>query len=155
MLEIKAITAEGNELNIIRQLFRDYEKELDENLCFQSFEAELKNPLQKYGPPKGAVYLAYWNGEVAGCIALYDLGEAKCEMKRLYVKPALRQHKIGRQLIEMLLAQAKTLGYAIMKLDTLEKLAAAIHLYKQYGFVETASYYANPLPGVVYMQKTL
>jgi N-acetylglutamate synthase-like GNAT family acetyltransferase len=155
MLEIKAVTQEGEELNIIRQLFRDYEKELEENLCFQSFEEELKEPLKKYGPPNGALFLAYGNNEVAGCIALYDLGEKVCEMKRLYVKSVYREHKIGRALIELLLQKAKELGYNVMKLDTLQKLQAAIHLYKKYGFTETTSYYNNPLPGVVYMEKKL
>ncbi len=155
MLEIKAVTQEGEELDIIRQLFRQYEKELDENLCFQSFEAELKDPMKKYGPPKGALYIAYWNGVVGGCIALFDLGNNTCEMKRLYVKPAFRTYKIGRALIEVSLDKAKKLGYASMKLDTLEKLQPAIHLYRKYGFIETTSYYNNPLPGVVYMEKHL
>ena len=52
----------------IRTLFREYEKELDENLCFQSFEAELKDPLKKYGLPKGVLYIAKWKDEVAGSL---------------------------------------------------------------------------------------
>jgi putative acetyltransferase len=76
-------------------------------------------------------------------------------MKRLFVKPGFRRYKIGRKLIEQLLAAAKALGYDTMKLDTLQKLQPAIHLYNKYGFVETTSYYQNPLPGVVYMQKEL
>lgn len=51
MLQIKAITSEGKELDIVRGLFADYQQELDEDLCFQSFEAELQDPLKKYGPP--------------------------------------------------------------------------------------------------------
>jgi hypothetical protein len=47
MLRLKHITKESEELDIIRQLFRDYEKELDANICFQSFEEELKDPLKK------------------------------------------------------------------------------------------------------------
>ena len=51
MLRIQHISEEGIELNLIRDLFREYEKELDENICFQSFEEEVKDPLKKYGPP--------------------------------------------------------------------------------------------------------
>jgi hypothetical protein len=68
MLRIKHIIEEGNELDVVRDLFREYEKELDEDICFQSFETELSDPLKKYGLPDGDLILAYWNDEVAGCI---------------------------------------------------------------------------------------
>jgi len=156
MLRIKHIIEEGTELNIIRELFREYEKELAEDICFQSFEAELKDPLKKYGLPDGDLVLAYWNDEVAGCIALTRMKDgAACEMKRLYVKPGFRENKIGRILIEELLSSAKQRNYEKMRLDTFEKLAPAIHLYKQFGFKNISAYYDNPLQGVVYMEKEL
>ena len=156
MLRIKHIIEEGKELDIIRDLFREYEKELDEDICFQSFEAELKDPLKKYGLPDGDLMLAYWDDEVAGCIALTKMKEAgACEMKRLYVKPQFRKNKIGRVLIEELFNAAKERNYQKMRLDTFLKLEAAVHLYKQYGFENISAYYDNPLPGVVYMEKEL
>lgn len=156
MLEIQLITAEGDYMDAIRTLFREYETELDEDLCFQSFEAELKNPLQKYGPPHGVLYIAKWNKEVAGCIALMPLAEpGVCEMKRLYVRPAYRKHKIGKALVDQLIADAKRLGYKKMKLDTLQKLQPAVQLYKKMGFSETTPYYHNPISTVVYMEKVL
>ena len=156
MLQIVLIGEESPELDNIRTLFREYEQELDENLCFQSFEAEVKDPLKKYGPPKGTLLLAYWEQEIAGCIALTAMpAPATCEMKRLYVKPAFRKYGIGRKLAEELLKVAVEKGYTTMKLDTLEKLQAAIRLYEQLGFEKTGAYYDNPLPGVVYMEKKL
>jgi ribosomal protein S18 acetylase RimI-like enzyme len=154
MLHIEHITDEGDQLNIIRSLFREYEKELDENICFQSFEAELKDPLQKYAPPSGDLMLAYWNNEPAGCIALTKMKEEhSCEMKRLYVKPMFRKNNIGKILVEKLLQSAKEKGYTTMRLDTLQKLESAIRLYKNFGFKNISAYYNNPLPGVVYMEK--
>jgi ribosomal protein S18 acetylase RimI-like enzyme len=156
MLRIKHIIEEGKELDIIRELFRGYEKELNEDICFQSFEEELKTPLKKYGLPDGDLILAYWNDEVAGCIALTKMKEmGACEMKRLYVKPQLRKNKIGRLLIEELLSSAKERNYEKMRLDTFLKLESAVHLYKQYGFQNISAYYNNPLPGVIYMEKEL
>jgi putative acetyltransferase len=156
MLRIKHIIEEGKELDVIRNLFREYEKELDEDICFQSFEEELKNPLKKYGPPSGDLMLAYWEDEIAGCIALTRMKESgACEMKRLYVKPTFRKNKIGRLLIEELLSSAKERNYEKMRLDTFLKLQAAVHLYKQFGFENISAYYNNPLPGVVYMEKVL
>lgn len=155
MLQIVPIGEESPALDIIRALFRAYEQELDENLCFQSFEAELKDPLKKYGPPAGALLLAYWEQEIAGCIALTPMTEAAtCEMKRLYVKPAFRKYGIGKQLANELLKIAAEKGYTTMRLDTLEKLQPAIRLYEQLGFERITAYYNNPLPGVVYMEKS-
>jgi len=101
MLQLIQIKEDGVLLDEIRTLFREYEKELDENLCFQSFEAELKDPLKKYGSPKGILYIAEWNYAVAGCIALMPLQEeGVCEMKRLYVRPQFRKHKIGKAMVD-------------------------------------------------------
>jgi len=76
-------------------------------------------------------------------------------MKRLYVVPEYRKLKIGDALVQALLLEAKTLGYLTMKLDTLDRLQAALKLYLKYGFETVTAYYDNPLPGVVYMQKKL
>jgi len=156
MLRIKHIIEEGKELNVIRDLFREYEKELDEDICFQSFDEELKDPLKKYGPPSGDLILAYWEDEIAGCIALTKMKESTaCEMKRLYVKPFFRKNKIGRVLVEELLSSAKERNYEKMRLDTFLKLYAAVQLYKKFGFENISAYYNNPLPGVMYMEKQL
>ena len=156
MLQLQRVDQEGPQLEAVQQLFRQYEAELEADLCFQQFEAELRNPLNKYGGPGGRLYLAYWNGAVAGCIALYPLPDkSSCEMKRLYVVPAYRQHQIGKALVAQLLQDAAALGYHTMKLDTLEKLKPAIALYQHFGFEVTTAYYHNPLPGVVYMEKQL
>lgn len=156
MLKIVLVNEEGPELEIVRQLFRDYEAELDENICFQSFEKELENPLVKYGGKSAGLWLSYYNDEVAGCIGLLPLAqEGVCEMKRLYVKPAFRKYGIGRALVELILEEAKLKGHQTMVLDTLPKLQAAINLYKNYGFTERDAYYHNPLEGVIYLEKKL
>ncbi|HEY4148590.1 MAG TPA: GNAT family N-acetyltransferase [Chitinophagaceae bacterium] len=156
MVQLIQVIREGNDLNTIRQLFREYEAELNVDLCFQSFDAELKDPLKKYGLPVGALLLAVWEGEAAGCIALTPLKEVGvCEMKRLFVRPAYRKYGIGRFLVEALLEEATQRNYTLMKLDTLQRLQPAIRLYEQYGFVHTGAYYDNPIGDVAYMEKKL
>lgn len=156
MLTIHHITSNTDKMNVVRTLFQEYSEGLNENLCFQSFDSELKDPLKKYGEPKGALVLAYLNDTPAGCIALQPLPqEGLCEMKRLYVRQQYRSKGIGDKLIEVLLAIATEKGYKKMVLDTLERLQPAIRLYVKYGFVNTSAYYKNPLPGVVYMEKDL
>lgn len=156
MITIKAITTEGAALDSIRQMFVDYQKELDADLCFQSFNQELAQPLKKYGPPSGTILLAYYNDDMAGCVAVTAMKEVGvCEMKRLYVKPSFRQFKIGQALVEAIIASAATMGYNKMRLDTLQKLQPAIRLYRKFGFIDTSAYYHNPLQEVVYMEREL
>lgn len=156
MFIIKSILNEPEEINIIRDLFRQYSTELNEDLCFQSFAEELKNPLKKYGPPGGSLLLAHWSNEVSGCVALQPLSEkGVCEMKRLYVRPQFRKHGIGNELIKVLLRDAIEKEYKKMVLDTLDRLRPAITLYEAHGFKVTSPYYTNPLPGVVFMEKWL
>lgn len=58
--------------------FRDY-------LAIQNYDEELKHLEVKYGQPEGRLYLAYCDGQLAGCIGLRRMSETDCEMKRLYV----------------------------------------------------------------------
>lgn len=154
MLRILKISSESAALETVRLLFLEYAAELQEDLCFQSFDAEVRHPLQKYGPPNGVIFLAYWNEEAVGCIALQPLSETGvCEMKRLYVQPGFRKYGIGRALAQQLIETSDLLGYSSMRLDTLERLSPAITLYKQLGFEIINAYYENPLPGVVYMER--
>jgi ribosomal protein S18 acetylase RimI-like enzyme len=156
MLDIQKVTTEGPAFESIKSLFKAYLGELNEDLCFQSFDSEIDNPLYKYSAPTGALFIAYYNAIPIGCIALQPLQEPQtCEMKRLYVDPEYRNLKIGDALVKTLLQEAQSLRYTTMKLDTLERLQAAINLYLKFGFETVTAYYDNPLPSVVYMQKKL
>ncbi|WP_207497122.1 GNAT family N-acetyltransferase [Aridibaculum aurantiacum] len=154
MLEIKRIE-DKTELVLVQTLFNEYAAELNENLSFQTFDSELAEPLKKYGPPHGSLFIAFLNGDAAGCIALQQLDEQVCEMKRMYVRPSFRKHGIGEALVQVILQDATAKHYHRMVLDTLQRLVAAIRLYRKFGFTETTAYYDNPLPGVVYMHKDL
>ena len=106
--------------------------------------------------PEGALLLATWQNEPAGTIAITKIDDHVCEMKRLYVNPEFRKHKIGEQLIKRAMRHAKALGYKTMRLDTLPKtMSAAYHLYIQLGFKSIEKYNGNTTNGVVFMEKDL
>jgi GNAT superfamily N-acetyltransferase len=77
------------------------------------------------------------------------------EVKRLFVRESQRHGGWGRRLAEAIIAEARTIGYRELKLDTLDWMADARRLYAQLGFRECPPYYLNPLPGVVYMSLVL
>lgn len=139
-----------------RTLFREYQQWLGIDLCFQSFEEELKSLPGKYAAPDGRLLVASVAAQIAGCIALRKLDAETCEMKRLFVRAAFRASGLGRQLIERLITEARTIGYQKMRLDTLpERMPRAVALYRFYGFREIAPYYDNPHAETLFMEKEL
>lgn len=146
----------GAQIETARTLFREYERWLDVDLCFQSFEEELANLPGKYAKPAGRLFLIEIDGKTAGCIALRRLADEVCEMKRLFVRDEFRGTGAGRQLIEKLIAEAKAIGYKKMRLDTLpDKMPKAVRLYERYGFQKIAPYYHNPHETTLFMEKEL
>src|SRR5437667_1945909 len=105
-----------------RKLFREYAAALGVDICFQNFNAELANLPGDYSPPGGVLYLAEFDQQLAGCVALREIDPGICEMKRLYVRPKFRGKQIGRTLAERMIADARRLGYHAMILDTLSSL---------------------------------
>jgi putative acetyltransferase len=138
-----------------RELFQEYAAQLPIDLRFQGFAAELDRLTTMYAPPSGCLILARSGDRPIGCGALRRLSGDACEMKRLYLRPQARGTGLGRALAERLVARAKALGYARMYLDTLVDMLPARGLYRSLGFRETAPYYDNPLPDVVYMELDL
>ena len=147
--EIEALFSEYTDMLVAGDAtFREY-------LVLQNYDAELKDPAAKYGPPKGRLYLARLGEETVGCIALKPLDEHRCELKRLYVRPAYRRHGIAKQLVQRILADAKEIGYSAMLLDTLPFLREAIALYQQLGFYETEPYLVSPMTHAIYLRRDL
>ncbi len=103
----------------------------------------------------GCLLLAIYDGKPSGCVAARKFDGDICEMKRLYVRPEFQGLGVGKHLAEEVIAAAKGLGYAKMRLDTMPKMAAAQKLYLSLGFKEIAPYRFNPEPGAVFMELDL
>ena len=139
-----------------RSLFLEYGGSLGFSLCFQSFDDELKSLPGAYGAPSGRLLLARSSGHAAGCIALRKLEAGICEMKRLYVRPGDRGSGLGRMLVERVIAEARTIGYERMRLDTVESaMKDAIALYRRLGFREIAPYSVIPIEDALWMELLL
>jgi len=145
----------GDALEQARGLILEYAETRGFPLTWQGFDEEVAGLPGAYAPPQGRLLIARLDGEPSGCVALRPAGEAACEMKRLYVRPAARGHRLGRLLCERLIEEARAIGYETMLLDTLERMTGANRLYAALGFVETTAYRCNPLPDVRYLRLEL
>ncbi len=146
----------------IGELFSEYTDMLiagdslfQEYLELQQYEEEILHLKTKYGMPYGRLYIALYDGALAGCIGLRKIDEQNCEMKRLYVRPQFRGNRIGDYLIQKIITDARKIGYSSMLLDTLPFLQSAIRLYRKYGFYETESYNNSPMHTSIYMKLDL
>lgn len=148
----------------LRPLFLEYGTMLGEKggetmrqcLAVQNYDEELQHLEEKYGEPRGRLYLVRCDGRDAGCIAIRYLEEGICELKRVYLRPEFRGGGVGRQMMEKVIAEARAAGYTKMRLDTVPYLESAYALYVKLGFCVIPKYYfTNPVEEAIYMELTL
>ena len=144
----------AEDLEAVRQLFTEYQEWLKAPICFEDFEAEIADLEHFYAAPKGVLLIAKdGEGNVAGGVGVCEAAEGVCEMKRLFVRQDWRETHLGRRLANRTVDFAKSAGYQVLRLDTLERLNSSITLYKSMGFKEVTP--EEGKEGVVYMELTL
>jgi len=154
MLRIAKATTD-KDIKMVKMLFAEYADSLDFGLDFQDFEEELANLPGGYAPPSGCLLLAKYKDQLAGCVALRQISEEVCEMKRLYVRPEFRCLGIGRALAQAIIEQARRIGYIYMRLDTVPSMEIARTLYTSLDFKQISPYRHNPIEGAVFMELKL
>jgi len=127
-----------------------YGKSLNFNVCFDGFEKEISSLPGEYAPPQGCLLLALNDGNVVGVIALRPLADdGAAEIKRLFVDPAARGLGVGRQLTERALAEARSLAYRTIRLETLASMTAANEIYDDLGFKVVPAFDTAPSLDVI------
>ena len=106
-----------------------------------AFEAELQQLPGHFAPPRGALLVAEEGGRLAGCVALRDLQNGACEMKRMFVSSAFHGQGVGQMLARAIVQRAKELRYSRMMLDTGPAQREAQGLYRKLGFKDVGAYY--------------
>ncbi len=117
--------------------------------CF-SFTAE------ELAKPEITFYVARNDtGMPLGCVASCDYGDY-AEVKRLFVPPAGRGQGTAKALMDHLEATARDEGKTHVRLETGDKLAAAVALYAARGYIRRGpfgDYSAHP--SSTFMEKSL
>ncbi|MDC7221767.1 MAG: GNAT family N-acetyltransferase [Spirochaetales bacterium] len=160
MIVISKKISKDEDYPLLAPLIREYLDWLGEDLCYQGIDDELKNLPFMYGPTGGgAAFLSVSKNEgVLGCGCLRALpssGKDYCEMKRLFLRPEAKGIGLGRKLCDLLIKEAKRMGYKKMRLDTLERLEEAKKLYESLGFKQIEAYCENPLKGPLFYELDL
>src|SRR3546814_19844529 len=87
-------------------IWREFIANSPVNLDYQNNDAEFANLPGKYAAPKGCVMLAAREGEIEGCVAMRQVTNEICEMKRLYSRPQAQGRHRGRTLADRLIEEA-------------------------------------------------
>jgi len=109
-------------------------------------EAYVDNDIQTLDrllPPNGRFYLAQIGTEFVGVGSLKRLNETTGEIKRMFVRPQFRGQSIGKRILDQLLADARTLHYDTVYLDSPTFSENAHRLYQSRGFYTID----DPYPG--------
>jgi len=85
-------------------------------------------------PPRGRMYLSKVEGEMVGIGCLKQLDNNVGEIKRMFVKSEYRGRGIGKMILDTLLADARSIGYTKVRLDSPKFSIEAHGLYQSMGF---------------------
>lgn len=139
---------------LIRELLQEYlgwmntrfSEEYGFTFDVASTATENMASLASYSPPDGHLLLASEDGRAAGMAWLHKIGDGMGEIKRMYVRPEFRRRGIGASLLEGLIAQAREMGYAAIRLDCPLFLTPAHALYRSAGFYDIEPYAESEIP---------
>jgi putative acetyltransferase len=145
----------ASQLAQVCELFEEYWASFGFTPCFQNFGAEVAGLPGDYAPPGGRLALAMIEGQAAGCVALRQFDAGRCEAKRLFVRPQVRNRGVGRQLLDWVIAEARAAGYREMVGDTMPVMEKALEMYDRLGFERTEPYSDHPTPGAIFLRLKL
>ncbi|GIK75662.1 MAG: N-acetyltransferase [Chloroflexota bacterium] len=100
--------------------------------------------------------VARLDGGIVGCGAAVLKPEGYAEIKRMFVREAVRGHGVGRQILAFLEDQVRRRAVTLTRLETGVYSYDAIRLYERMGYVKIgpfADYWDDPLS--VFYEKQL
>lgn len=145
---------------VLTQLNIEYLDWLDENVQHDfgiSLPALLGQPIPDYvaatldklceaEPPEGVFYTVRRDGRVVGMGGVRRTSDGASEMKRVFVRPDQRGGGLGAIIVQRLILDATSYGYASMRLDSGPFMTSAHRLYEAEGFRDRPIYDGAEVP---------
>ncbi|MEZ5722708.1 MAG: helix-turn-helix domain-containing GNAT family N-acetyltransferase [Paracoccaceae bacterium] len=107
--------------------------------------------------PRGVFLLAMSDGVAIGCAGLkgHAVGTAEAwgEVKRVWVDPAARGLRLAARMMAEIEAQARALGFPLLRLDTNSALPEALALYRRLGWQEIDRFNDDPYPDTFFEKR--
>ncbi|MGZ8745386.1 MAG: GNAT family N-acetyltransferase [Nocardioides sp.] len=103
------------------------------------------------------VWVAVEDGQVLGSVTFCPVGSAFREIARedegefrmLAVSSSARGRGLGRDLVALCLGRSRELGYAGIRMSTMDRMTSAHSVYEQLGFSRAPEDDWSPVPGVM------
>ena len=131
----KFVTKDRNDVEVVKELFKEYSQIKGAESCFVSFDKELADLDGYY--KGGALLLGSEDGTPVGSIAIRKIDDDTCEAKRLFIKSEFRGKGYARVMLNAMLDMAKELGFKEVTFTTKpEVMKVGYELYKRMGFEE-------------------
>jgi GNAT superfamily N-acetyltransferase len=93
-----------------------------------------------FDPPDGVFLVGYDVGEPVACGGVCRYDQTTGEIRRMYVAPWARGRGLSRRLLAELEEEARSLGYASMRLETGNRQTQALRLYRSAGYEPIPKY---------------
>ena len=134
-----------------RYCLREYYAELGRRFK-QGFDVSLsRDPDAKdMRRPRGSFIVAMSDTLPIGCVGLKGTEHGYAEIKRLWVAPSARGLGLGKRLMDAAEDAARTLGIALLRLDTNSALPEAGQLYRSTGWREIPRFNDDPYPDLFF-----
>jgi N-acetylglutamate synthase-like GNAT family acetyltransferase len=112
-----------------------YEREAEGfGLRFEAFVARTIAEFVLDNASRGRVWLAERGGELVGCCAIAQRGDALAQLRWVLTRPEVRGVGLGRRLVEDSLVYCREQGMQRVFLETTGGLEASRRLYDSLGF---------------------
>jgi GNAT superfamily N-acetyltransferase len=95
---------------------------------------------QDFDPPSGSFLVGYEKGHPVACAGICRYNETTGEVRGMYVVQQARGRELGRRILAALEAEAGSLGYTVVRLETGNRQTEALDLYRSAGYRRIAKY---------------